>query len=178
MSSSPKTLILGWGNPGRRDDGLGPAFVEALASLDLPGVEAEFDYQLQIEHAERLSHFDRVVFVDADLETSRSFRLERIRARDGGACFTTHHVAPENLLALSRKLFGHEPEAWVLGISGYDFDAFEEGLSPQAAVNLEKALEHLVSTAREYRWSEHVPTRELVSTKLNREGESCLEKSP
>ena len=60
------TLILGWGNPGRLDDGLGPAFVEILQTLDLPGVEVDSDYQLQIEDAAEVASFQRVVFVDAD----------------------------------------------------------------------------------------------------------------
>ena len=30
LSPPPRTLIIGYGNPGRQDDGLGPAFVSRL----------------------------------------------------------------------------------------------------------------------------------------------------
>lgn len=178
VKPSPETLILGWGNPGRRDDGLGPAFIDALAQLELPGVEVDSNYQLQIEDAERISRFGRVVFVDADLDTTRPFRLQPIRPANTTACFTTHHVAPESLLALSRELFHHQPEAWVLGIAGYEFDEFAEGLSAKARRNLTQALDYLVSIVRDHRWSELTPRPGMSPTKLTQEGAPCLEKSP
>ena len=33
-----KALVIGYGNPGRLDDGLGPALAEAVEKLDLPGL--------------------------------------------------------------------------------------------------------------------------------------------
>ena len=44
-------LLIGYGNPGRRDDGLGPALAGAIAAADLPGVEVESGYQLLPEDA-------------------------------------------------------------------------------------------------------------------------------
>ena len=50
-----RLLVLGWGNPGRRDDGLGPAIVEELDGMGIAGVTAESDYQLSIEAAADLA---------------------------------------------------------------------------------------------------------------------------
>ena len=44
-------LLIGYGNPGRGDDGLGPALSEAVAARSLPGLEVDTDYQLVAEHA-------------------------------------------------------------------------------------------------------------------------------
>jgi len=44
-------LVYGYGNPGRGDDGLGPALVEALELLGATGLDCESDYQLAIEDA-------------------------------------------------------------------------------------------------------------------------------
>jgi len=44
------------------------------------------------------------------------------------------------LIAMAEDLFGGTPEAWVLGIRGYDFDEFGEGLSGAARVNLDAAI--------------------------------------
>ena len=52
-------------------------------------------------------------------------------------------MAPGEILALAGELFGRSPEAWLLGIRGYDFDGFGEDLSVGAQANLESALEAL-----------------------------------
>ena len=43
-----RILVIGYGNPGRRDDGLGPALAARLEALALPGVTVESDFQLAI----------------------------------------------------------------------------------------------------------------------------------
>ena len=49
------TLLLGWGNPGRLDDGLGPALAEALQARGLAGLTIGTGYQLQVEDAAELA---------------------------------------------------------------------------------------------------------------------------
>jgi len=147
--SASGTLILGWGNPGRLDDGLGPAFAEALEKTDLPGVTVDADYQLQMEDAAEVARFERVVFVDADRGGSEPFWLRRLYpSPSGAACcssFTTHSVSPNAILTMTRDLFDAEPEAWLLGIRGYEFGEFGEGLSNQATANLAEAVEFISS---------------------------------
>jgi len=138
--SGTGTLVLAWGNPGRRDDGLGPAFAAALAERATPGVVVETDYQLQVEDAETLARHDRVLFVDADRAAEEPFQVRRLEPEPGGVGFTSHSVSPGRLLALGRDLFGARPEAWLMGIRGYEFDEFGEGLSPRARTNLELAV--------------------------------------
>jgi len=139
--SRPRTLVLAWGNPGRRDDGLGPACAARLGAAALADVAVEWDYQLQVEAAAEVSRHERVVFVDADRSPGEApWRLERLRPRRTAPSFSTHSVAPGEILALAGELFGRAPEAWLLGIRGYDFDGFGEGLSAGAQANLESAL--------------------------------------
>ena len=40
----------GYGNPGRQDDGLGPALAECIQALQWTGVTGDADYQLNIEN--------------------------------------------------------------------------------------------------------------------------------
>ena len=138
--SISSTLVLAWGNPGRRDDGLGPALAEALGELAVAGVEVESNYQLQVEDAAAVARHGRVLFVDADRGGVGPFRVRRLEPAAGGLDFTSHSLAPGRLLALSRDLFGAEPEAWLMGIRGYEFDEFGEGLSPGARANLAAAV--------------------------------------
>ena len=139
--SAPSTLVLAWGNPGRRDDGLGPAFAAALGQLSLPGCAVEANYQLQIEDAAGLADCERVLFVDADREGRAPFRIQPLLPDAGGIGFTSHSVSPGRLLALGRDLFGAAPKAWLMGIRGYDFDEFGEGLSLGARANLALAVD-------------------------------------
>ena len=142
------TLILAWGNPGRLDDGLGPALAEAVADMGLPKVEVISDYQLQVEHAAEIADRRTVIFADADRQGSAPFSLERIHAAANGLGFSTHSVSPAALLALARDLFDCEPEAWLLGIRGYEFDDFGERISAGARENLAAAVAHLEAAVR------------------------------
>ncbi len=155
------TLILGWGNPGRLDDGLGPAFAETLETMDLPGVEVDADYQLQIEDAAEVASFERVVFDDADRSGAEPFWLRRLDSSPNGAAiasFTTHSVSPGAILTMTRELFDAEPEAWLLGIRGYEFSEFGEGLSERAKENLRQAVEFVSSALRTGNFQSAEPT--------------------
>ncbi|MDT8436274.1 MAG: hydrogenase maturation protease [Gemmatimonadota bacterium] len=137
-AAGKRVLVLGWGNPGRRDDGLGPAFVERVRGLELPGVESESAYQLQVEHAGSVAEADVVVFVDADISAPAPFRARRLEP-EGHPAFSTHALSPGSVLALAGELFDARPEAVLVGVRGYEFDGFGEGLSEGATANLAAA---------------------------------------
>jgi hydrogenase maturation protease len=143
VSAPRPTLLLAWGNPGRRDDGLGPALAERVSSFGLAGLTVEVGYQLQIEDAETVARFPRVVFVDANRAGPGPFRIERLVPRPAGVGYSSHGLSPAALLALSADLFGARPEAWLVGIRGHDFDGFGEGLSEPARENLAAAAAFL-----------------------------------
>lgn len=143
MTSNPRTLVLSWGNPGRGDDGLGPALTNMIGDRVGAGTSVGSDYQLQIEDAAEAACFDRVVFVDADRAGPEPFSCRRLFPAENGLSFTSHSVTPGALLTLTRELFGREPEAWIVGIRGYDFDTFEETLSLRARTNLAATADYL-----------------------------------
>jgi len=151
---NPRILVLGWGNPGRLDDGLGPALVRELTGLTpADQVTLEAGYQLQIEDAALVAAHDIVIFVDAHRDGAEPFEFARVEPR-WEASFTTHAVAPGAVLALAREHFGARTEAFVLGIRGVEFDGFGETLSPRAERNLGAAvdfLHHVLSDARRVR---------------------------
>lgn len=132
-------LVIGYGNAGRGDDGLGPAFAARIAAAGYAGCRTEIDYQLTPEHALQIAGADVVLFADAELGLDRPFRLERLRAERGGD-IASHALAPGAVLALAELLYGATPDAWVVGIAGQDFGAVAEGLSETASRNLELAL--------------------------------------
>lgn len=131
-------LVLGYGNPGRQDDGMGPAMAEAVQRLAMPGVSADADYQLNIEDAAHMAEFDRVLFVDASIDGEEPFACRRV-APGADIAFTSHSVSPESVLAICEDHFGHSPETHVLAIRGYEFE-FAEGITSRAKSNFEQAL--------------------------------------
>jgi len=144
-----RILVIGYGNPGRLDDGLGPALAQAMAELNLPGVETDSDYQLTVEDAAQVADYDVVVFADADETGPEPFWLKRLEHGSARPTFSTHHVNPAGVLALAKELFDAEPECWLLGIRGYEFNAFGESISSGAQANLREALGHLTEILRE-----------------------------
>ena len=151
--ADPGVLVLGYGNPGRLDDGLGPAFADAVARLGIEGVAADADYQLQPEDALRVARSGVVVFADADTAGPGPFRfLPVVPRRD--ASFTTHALSPQAVVALARDTFGARPEAYLLGIRGHEFDEFGETLSERARENLAAALRFLEPLLRSRRFRE------------------------
>ena len=155
--SGRRTLLLGWGNDGRRDDGLGPAFVSLMAERRIPGLRVGSDYQLQVEDACEVARYDRVIFVDADRSGPEPFSFRRVYPSASSLSFSSHSVTVGGLLALTRELFGGEPEAWLLGIRGYDFDRFESSLSAPARDNLTAAADFLTTALEADRFIEMPP---------------------
>jgi hydrogenase maturation protease len=134
-----RVLVLGFGNPGRQDDGLGPAFAEAVAAWSLPEVATDANYQLLVEDAEAVARHEVVVFADADASGPGPFSFEGLLPRSELG-FTSHSLGPAAVLALAEELFGARPQAYLLGIRGYEFEGMDETLTAKARVNLEQAL--------------------------------------
>jgi hydrogenase maturation protease len=152
--TSDSVLLYGYGNPGRGDDGLGPALVEAIAALDLPGTAVDANYQLTVEDAADIGAYAAVVFVDAALQGPEPFWFARIDDStthpDGDSAgligdmgWTSHSVSPVQVVALAHHLFGCRVGAYTLGIRGYDFGELDEGLSGRAKENLAQAIAFL-----------------------------------
>lgn len=134
------TLLIAYGNPGRGDDGLGPALAERLGAKAPPGLRIEIDYQLTVEHALLLAEATCVVFVDAEVNSSVPYSFSQISSAQKGNV-TSHSLSPRTVLTLAKTLYGAAPPAYVLGISGSEFDEVKEGLSSSAVHNLDRAQE-------------------------------------
>tara|TARA_Y100001933_G_scaffold163803_1_gene162094 strand:- start:72 stop:599 length:528 start_codon:yes stop_codon:yes gene_type:complete len=150
-----RTLVIGYGNPGRLDDGLGPALVNALETLVTAQVSVQSDYQLSAEHAADLPGNDAVIFADAAVSGRSPFFLQRLLPCES-ASFTTHAMRAEAVLALAETSLGWRGEAYLFGIRGYAFNAFGEHLSAPARENLLAATQWLARVLRTGRVGDHV----------------------
>ncbi len=136
MADPGELLVIGYGNPGRGDDGLGPEFARRLAALAEPGVRVEIDYQLTVDHALMVAGVDRVLFVDAAMGLAEPCRLRRL-SPDPLAALDSHSLSAEAVLALAEILYDRRPDGFQLAIQGEQFGEVSEVLSPAAERNLD-----------------------------------------
>jgi len=140
-----KALIIGIGNAGRQDDGLGWAFLDKIKESGKFSGQVQYRYQLQIEDADLLRSAQTVLFVDAShTPLPEGFLWERCKPR-ASFTFTMHAVSPETILQLSQELYDHHPEAFQLLIEGEEWE-LQLGLSPKAQRNLDEALDFFWQT--------------------------------
>ena len=137
-----KTLVIGYGNDSRNDDGIGWFVVEQLAKLNLPDITLETAHQLEVDFAETVRDYDRVIFVDAAIpESPRAWWREEVTPG-----FQSHAVAhfltPADVLGLCRTLYGHAPTGTLFSIRGRDFN-FGTELSPEVQRAADEVVEQI-----------------------------------
>ncbi len=137
-------LVLAVGNPSRGDDALGPLLADRLAAAALPGVEVITEFQLQVENSLDIEGRERVIFIDAGVDTRAPFE---VREATPAADFlhTSHALSPEAVLATYLRIKGEAPPpATILCVRGESFE-LGEGLSRDAAAHLQAAWPKLAS---------------------------------
>ncbi len=132
-------LLIGIGNSSRGDDGLAWLFLNDIEKNDSGLFDLEFRYQLQVEDADLISKYDRVLFVDATEEIIPGGYALRKCESAGSFYYSSHLQSPEAVLYLSETLYPNTPDAFVLPITGYRWE-LGDSLSPDAIENLKKAL--------------------------------------
>ncbi len=136
------SLLIGIGNDGRNDDGLGWAFLEAVERSGVYPGRIVHRYQLQIEDAELISHARYVIFVDAcQQELPGGFDWQPCTSAAAFE-FTSHQLTPHTVLFLCNRLYQRTPRADLLLIEGQSWD-LQFGLSQGATANLAAAVQDL-----------------------------------
>jgi hydrogenase maturation protease len=156
---SLRILIIGYGNPSRRDDGAGlavvnglrqhlgrPPLVEGEDGYDQLGSAADtlFLQQLMPELAETLAQYDRVWFVDAHAGVIPDPVRRAALTPSMEPALVSHHLKPEALLALAGQLYGRAPEGELFSIRGYDF-SFGDEMSDETAAGASQVVVELWS---------------------------------
>lgn len=125
-------LILAWGNAGRRDDGAALVLAERLERRfgENPDVVIQRLHQLGPELAEDLDRCRMAIFLDAHVRADEEdLIVERLYPRES-AGLDTHHCRPEQLLALTRHLRLHVPEAVLVAVRAHDMTFGDELSEP------------------------------------------------
>ncbi len=141
-----KILFYGYGNPGRQDDSLANALVEKLHKWakenNIENIDFDSNYQLNIEDAELISHYDKVIFADASMEEIDDFFLSKVSPNEAKVEFSMHAVSPSYVLDLCNKIYNKIPETYLLHIKGYQWE-FMCPMTEKAEKNLFAAFSYI-----------------------------------
>lgn len=134
-------LLIGIGNISRGDDGIGWLFADDIESGFGKTITVEKEFQLVVEDALKITGYDTVIFVDASENVlDNGFDFRKIDVPDVIKTeFTSHAQTPENIMFLASDLFQCTMDAYVLEISGQDWELGED-LSEYGRQNLHHAL--------------------------------------
>ena len=155
---------MGYGNPLRSDDGVGPVVAECLAADPrLRGAEIRAEHQLTPELALDASRVALLVLVDAAdgvpagqvvvRELAPAFAAGPAASGsaggfgEGGAPLT-HHVDPAALLGLARELWGAAPRTVVVGVGPASLE-LGDALTAQVEAAVPSAVEAVVAAVAE-----------------------------
>jgi len=144
------TLVIGWGNDLRGDDGVGRRVAERVRAMCLPNVVVCSLHQPGPELAADMAGASRVIFVDASLEVEE-VTVRRVDSdilpSDGGL---GHAVSPESLACLARTLYEADPEVWAIHVPASDFEYGHDLSGPvkQHAVEAYRLVRQLIATPR------------------------------
>jgi hydrogenase maturation protease len=118
------TLIIGYGNPLRSDDGLGWHAAEHLiGTLYDKHIRLIQCHQLLPELAEDISRADRVIFIDACIgDTPGKLICQKIVPDFLSENILLHHLTPSMLLAWVNVIYQKYPEAVVFSVVGKSFE--------------------------------------------------------
>jgi hydrogenase maturation protease len=143
------TLVIGYGNPLRQDDGIGWRAAELL-ELALPAGSAEIVqcHQLTPELAANLQGASLVVFLDAACDQEPG-AISSVPVQAEGAVVWSHYLTPGQLLSLSEQLGGQAPPAFLIrgGIQRMDLCEGLTELGEQTASKMAAVAQTLVSDA-------------------------------
>jgi hydrogenase maturation protease len=153
---SNHTLLIGYGNPDREDDGVAWHILRALTTkLGLPApdsyedefpqnpqVDFVFYLQLTPEMAEEIAAYEYVCFVDAHTgNIPEPVRLIDVESDFQRSPFT-HHLTPQSLISICETLYGKKPDAALLSVRGYQF-LFSRQLSEDTSALVPQAVEQI-----------------------------------
>lgn len=136
-----KTLVIGYGNTLRGDDGVGYWVAEAVEAWNLQDVRSHPCHQLTPDVAAEIAEADQVIFVDATPPANpcSPLKIERLVPMGDAGIVSTHHNTPQGLLAMSQALYGQLPPAYAILLPTRDF-RFSDRLSPIAESGMHQAL--------------------------------------
>jgi hydrogenase maturation protease len=141
-TDSNRILLVGIGNSGRGDDGLGWKFADYFkekTNSSFNPFDIEYRYQLQIEDTVLICKYAIVLFADAShLVLTNGFEIKPCTAASH-YFYSSHMQSPETILYLANELYNKFPETYTIALTGHNW-GLKTSLSKEAEKNLASAI--------------------------------------
>ncbi len=146
-----RVLIVCYGNPLRRDDGISWYVADRLENLtqyyEERGVKLKVERYIELlpELLETLRDFDTVVFVDAAVDIDSPAKIEELEfdsVEVVGMPYSSHGLSPPIILKLYEELHGTPPETYVMKIRACDL-SLGQGFTDEAIEGARTAIQLL-----------------------------------
>jgi hydrogenase maturation protease len=149
--------VIGYGSPIRGDDALGPLVADRLQERFGAGpqartethagaVEIQARHILTAELVDDLARTERVIFVDAAIDTPPGQVSRRRLSPDRNALSTMAHFHdPRELLAWCEALYQRAPEAWLVSGGGSEWGYACYALSETAQRTVEPMMAEVMT---------------------------------
>ncbi len=157
LDTIPKTLIIGYGNPDREDDGVAWHILQGVAQYfeipfpsslseeffnSHPSLHFMFDLQLIPEMSYEMAGYSRICFVDAHTGAlENNLNIQKLERKFQNSPLT-HHMTPQTILSILDSAFNHKPEAILVSVRGYQF-GFTNELSSRTKQLSEQAIKSI-----------------------------------
>ena len=138
-----ETLVIGYGNDLRSDDGAGRAVADRIGEMELPGVAVRSVIQLTPELALEIAEVDTVVFVDASVEVMQTVAAP-VAAEAVDPSAISHFSTPASLLGMTATVGAVPSRAVAISIPVTDI-----GLGMELTPMTEMGVDEAVSMVRE-----------------------------
>jgi len=158
-----KTLIFGYGNLDREDDGVAWHVLARIArhyhrpvpndqedelvvdTFEPTGENPDLMFRLQLmpEMADELAAFERVCFIDAHTgAVPLEVNIQEVTARFQNSPLT-HHLTPQSLVEIMNRLYDARPQCLLVSVRGYSFQ-FSRKLSERTNELADMAAEEII----------------------------------
>lgn len=158
LKTIPRTLIVGYGNPDREDDGVAWHILMGIAkifNISTPdqiydgffpegrALDLWLNLQLMPEMAEEMVPYQRICFVDAHTgAVPNDIYWHPIISQFQNSPLT-HHLTPDSIVSLLEHGYNHKPEAVLLSVRGFQF-RFKQKLSSNTEKLSNQAIDKII----------------------------------
>ena len=141
------TLVIGYGNSLRSDDGIGLKVAAEVEKLEFSHARSLRLHQLTPELAATLAEVDRAIFIDAAVNRE-TVQIDVLKPEEAQGRQVGHFCDARSLLAMSQLLYDYAPQAWLITIpvQNLDFGETFSSVAEKGAREALKIIEKLLTT--------------------------------
>jgi hydrogenase maturation protease len=147
MKRNERILILGYGNPLRGDDALGPQVAEELAARFEADdrITVQTIHQLTLDLAETLANFSLILLVDVrNAEPVGEIFTQKIQPSQNLPQPFSHYLDPAELLGVCQILYNALPEMILTGVNATNFEVGTP-ISTAVRASYPQLIAHIIS---------------------------------